>query len=331
MNQKGKSVLVTGGAGYIGSHTCKILHQNGYTPVTFDNLSTGHRDNVQWGPFVEGDLSDVSFLEETIKQFNISSVVHFAASAYVGESILHPMKYFNNNVSGTLCLLEAMLSCQVRSIVFSSTCATFGIPDKLPIAEDADQSPINPYGESKLFLEKVLRWYQKAYGLNWVALRYFNAAGADPDGELGEQHDPETHLIPLVILACQQQSDTLAIFGIDYPTKDGTAIRDYIHVTDLARAHVLALNHLNNRGSSLALNLGTGQGYSVKEVVREVERVSGKICPVEVKPRREGDPAILIANPDRANAILKWHPEFSGLATIIETAWKWHNRQSKIK
>lgn len=319
-----KNVLVTGGAGYIGSHTCKLLHQRGYVPITLDNLSTGHQQNVKWGPFVEGDIHNVALVKEILQSFKITSVVHFAASAYVGESITNPQKYFHNNVIGTLKLLEAMLACEIKQIVFSSSCATFGIPDTLPISEETRQLPINPYGESKLFVEKTLKWYEKAYGLKWVSLRYFNAAGADSDTELGENHNPETHLIPRGIAVALGHLPNLEIFGTDYPTLDGTAIRDYIHVSDLAAAHVLALRYLHNTGSSQAFNLGIGQGYSVKEVIKTIEDVAGRPCPIKLQPRREGDPPILVAGSEKAVSILGWTQHYGSLRQIVKSAWDWH-------
>jgi UDP-glucose-4-epimerase GalE len=317
------SVLVTGGAGYIGSHACKVLRESGFTPVTFDNLVYGHRKAVRWGPFIEGDLSERESLERAIREHGVSAVVHFAAYAYVGESMLHPEKYFSNNVVNTLNLLEAMRSTRVRHIVFSSTCATYGLPDRVPIDEQHSQKPVNPYGESKLFIERALKWYGLAHGLKSVALRYFNAAGADVAGEAGEDHTPETHLIPLAIEAALGIRPYVKIYGTDYPTRDGTAIRDYIHVTDLADAHVRSLEYLRAGGDTLALNLGSGQGYSVKEVISAVERVSGREVPVRPAPRRAGDPAQLVANAAKANQRLGWTPQHSDLENIARTAWAW--------
>jgi UDP-glucose-4-epimerase GalE len=317
------SVLVTGGAGYIGSHTCKVLSEAGFTPVTFDNLVYGHREAVRWGPFIQGDLSDRQWLEQAIRDHDVSAVVHFAAYAYVGESMLHPERYFFNNVVNTLNLLEAMRSTAVRDIVFSSTCATYGLPEGVPIDEQHSQKPVNPYGESKLFVERALHWYGLAHGLKSVALRYFNAAGADAAGETGEDHTPETHLIPLVIEAALGIRPCVEIYGTDYPTPDGTAIRDYIHVTDLADAHVRALEHLRAGGETLALNLGTGQGHSVKEVIAAVERVGGREVPVRLAPRRAGDPPQLVADAARANQRLGWMPQHSELENITRTAWAW--------
>lgn len=318
-------VLVTGGAGYIGSHTCKALAQAGFTPVTYDNLVYGHRQFVKWGPFVEGELGDAAHLARTFREYAIDAVIHFAAYAYVGESMTDPGKYFRNNVVNTLNLLDTMAANQVKHIVFSSTCATYGIPERVPIDEAHPQRPVNPYGESKLFVEKALHWHGVAHDLRWFALRYFNAAGADPDGELGEEHDPETHLIPLVIKTALGQRSHVDVFGTDYPTPDGTAIRDYIHVRDLADAHVRALQHLRSGQPSNVANLGTGTGHSVKQVIEMVEHVTGKKVNARLAPRRAGDPPALVADPRHANALLGWRPGSSDLKTIIETAWRWHS------
>jgi UDP-arabinose 4-epimerase len=323
------NILVTGGAGYIGSHTCKALAASGYVPVTLDNLSTGHRWATKWGPLIVGDIADRAVVERTLKRFGIRAVVHFAAHAYVGESIEKPRKYFDNNVSKTLALLESVLDTGIKSFVFSSSCATYGIPHSLPIAEDCEQRPINPYGSTKLFVEKLLRWYEPAYQLRHVILRYFNAAGADPDGEIGEDHTPETHLIPRVIAAAQGRKATVEIFGTDYPTHDGTAIRDYVHVCDLAIAHVKAIERLLADGTSESVNLGTGQGHSIREVIKMVEAVSGRTIPVIEAQRRPGDPPVLIADPRLGQAVLEWRATRSDLKTIIQTAWKWHKSSSK--
>jgi UDP-glucose-4-epimerase GalE len=317
-------ILVTGGAGYIGSHTAKTLALAGYEPVVLDNLSTGHRWAVRWGPFVQGNVGDRDLVRQVIERYEIGGVVHFAASAYVGESVVEPRAYFHNNVVNTLALLDGMMAAGVHRIVFSSTCATYGEPDGLPIDEEHRQLPVNPYGDSKLFVENVLRAYATAYGMRWVALRYFNAAGADPSGEIGEVHDPETHLLPLVIEAALGRRPAVDIFGSDYPTPDGTAIRDYIHVCDLADAHVRALDHLLSGGESVALNLGVGRGYSVKEVVEVVERVGGRPVPVRLAPRRPGDPPALVADAAKARQILEWVPRYTELDAIVRTAWAWH-------
>lgn len=321
-----RAVLVTGGAGYIGSHTCKALACAGYFPVTLDNLVHGHRQAVRWGPLVEGDIRDKDLVQRTVSQHHIESVLHFAGFCYVGESMRDPAKYFDNNVGAGLALLEAVHSAGVRRFVFSSSCATYGVPQTIPIGEDDTQSPVNPYGESKLFFERALRWYGEAYALRSVALRYFNAAGADPDGEAGEQHDPETHLIPLAIGAALGTRPPLQIFGTDYPTPDGTAVRDYVHVSDLAHAHVRALAYLDGGGASGSFNLGTGRGHSVLEVVAAVERIGERPVPRREAARRAGDPASLVAAPGRAQELLSWTPQRSSLDSLIATAWRWHTR-----
>ena len=320
-------VLITGGAGYIGSHTAKALARAGIEPVTYDNLSTGHSWAVKWGPLVEADLCDYQALKETIERYDITAAIHFAAHAYVGESVREPRKYFQNNVTNTLNLLDALLNTGVDRVVFSSSCAVYGIPDSTkPISEDNPKLPVNPYGESKLFIERVLDWYGRAYGLRWAALRYFNAAGADHDGELGEVHDPETHLLPLVIDAAMGKLSSVEMFGVDYPTADGTCIRDYVHVSDLAEAHVLALQQLLSGSESFAVNLGTGRGASVREIVAAVERVVGVKVEVRPAPRRPGDPPVLVADPARAENLLHWRPKLSSLQNIVSTAWDWHSR-----
>jgi UDP-arabinose 4-epimerase len=316
-------VLVTGGAGFIGSHTAKALAHAGLEPVVIDDLSNGRRTAMRWGPFVYGDVGNRNLLRQVMGEYHIEGVIHFAAHAYVGESVYEPRKYFQNNVENTLTLLDAMMDAGVERIVFSSTCATYGLPESLPIGEDHPQRPVNPYGESKLFIERVLHAYGHAYGLRWVTLRYFNAAGADPDGELGEDHDPETHLIPLVIQAALGRRPSIEVFGTDYPTPDGTAIRDFIHVTDLADAHVRALRHLSDGHDSMALNLGTGAGHSVREVIATVERVSRHSVPVREAPRRPGDPPALVADARRAQSVLGWQPRFADLDVIVRTAWDW--------
>jgi UDP-glucose-4-epimerase GalE len=321
-----RAVLVTGGAGYIGSHACKALARAGHVPVTLDNLVHGHRWAARWGPLVEGDTRDRERVERVIREHRIDAVVHFAAYAYVAESMHDPGKYFGNNVAGTLAVLDAMRACDVRRIVFSSTCATYGTPQALPIGEDHPQNPINPYGESKRMVERALHWYGAAHGLRSVALRYFNAAGADLDAEIGEDHDPETHLIPLAIGAALGTRPELQVCGTDYPTPDGTAVRDYVHVSDLADAHARALDYLYAGGESTALNLGTGHGHSVRAIVSAVERVARRPVPCRDVPRRAGDPASLIADPGRARALLGWAPQCSDLDTIVDTAWRWHAR-----
>jgi len=322
-----EAVLVTGGAGYIGSHACKALAAAGYVPVTYDNLSRGHRHAVRWGPLVEGDIADRAAVATALKTHRISSVMHFAAFAYVGESGTDPALYYSNNVCGTLSLLDAMREAGVNRIVFSSSCATYGLPDSVPIRETMAQHPVNPYGETKLAIERVLRWYGPAYGLRSVALRYFNAAGCDRAGEIGEEHDPETHLIPLVLRAALGTAPPVRIFGTDYPTPDGTAIRDYIHVDDLAAAHVRAVEYLAAGGESAAVNLATGNGYSVREIIAAVTKAVGREVPRREAPRRAGDPPALVADPSLAAQLLGWRAACSDLDTIIKTALAWEMRQ----
>jgi UDP-arabinose 4-epimerase len=322
-----QAVLVTGGAGYIGSHACKALAHAGYIPVTYDNLSRGHRHAVRWGPLVEGDVGNRAAVVAALKAHGAASVMHFAAFAYVGESGNDPALYYRNNVMGTLTLLDAMRDAGVDRIVFSSTCATYGLPDATPIDETMPQRPVNPYGETKLAIERALHWYGVAYGLRSVALRYFNAAGCDRDGEIGEEHDPETHLIPLTLRAALGSGPPVAIFGSDYPTPDGTAIRDYIHVEDLASAHVRALGHLADGGASAAVNLATGRGYSVREIVAAVAAAVGYGVPQREAARRPGDPPALVADPGLARRLLGWQAECSDLDTIIRTALAWERRR----
>ena len=321
------NILVTGGAGYIGSHTCKALAQRGYQPIAFDNLSRGARSAVKWGPLVVGDVMNKRELRQAIDRYKIEAVMHFAALAYVGESVGKPGWYFRNNVASTTNLLEVMAETGLDKLVFSSTCAVYGVPAQAPISEDTPTSPINPYGESKLQVERMLPWFANAHGLNWVALRYFNAAGADPEGEIGENHDPETHLIPLAIQAAIGSGPALKIFGTDYPTKDGTAVRDYIHVSDLAEAHVLALEHLRGDGESSVVNLGAERGLSVCQITEEVRSISKNVLPLIESPRRAGDPPLLIANAARAHQILGWRPRYSDLATMVGTAHEWERNK----
>ena len=323
-----KAVLVTGGAGYIGSHAAKALARAGYSPVVLDNLVYGHREAVRWGPLVEGDVGDRALVAQTLRRFGVEAVMHFAAFAYVGESMTAPERYFANNVVNSLALLDAMREAGVRRLVFSSTCATYGVPEGVPIREDMPQRPVNPYGESKLMVERLLHWEGVAHGLRHASLRYFNAAGADAEGEIGEQHEPETHLIPLILDAALGRRAQIDIFGTDYPTPDGSAVRDYIHVDDLAAAHVLALGHLERGGDSLALNLATGQGHSVREVIAAAERVTGRRIAQREAPKRPGDPPALVADATRARAVLGWTPRRSDLDSIIATAWAWHRRRN---
>lgn len=320
-------ILITGGAGYIGSQTAKSLAQAGFEPVVYDNLSVGHRWSVNWGPLVEADLCDQDSLKHTLKKYGITAAIHFAAHAYVGESVREPRRYFQNNVTNTLHLLHALLDAGIDCIVFSSSCAVYGIPQSIPIRESHSKLPVNPYGESKLFIERVLDWYGHAYGMRWAALRFFNAAGADPSGELGEVHDPETHLLPLVIDCALRNRGSVEIYGVDYPTPDGTAIRDYIHVCDLADAHVIALRHLLSTRQSFVANLGTGRGVSVREIVAAVERIAGATINVRPAPRRPGDPPALVADPTHAENLLGWRPRFSALESIVSSAWHWHCRR----
>jgi len=317
-------VLITGGAGYIGSHTAKLLAASGHTPIVFDDFTQGHDWAVKWGPLERGSLADQGRLREVFAAHKVEAVVHFAASALVGESMSQPTKYFRNNTVATLNLLDAMREAGVATIVFSSTCATYGDPVRVPIDETHPQTPVNPYGESKLMVEKILRWYGSAYGLKWIALRYFNAAGADPAGEIGEDHDPETHLVPLVIGAALGTRPPVKVFGTDYPTPDGSAVRDYVHVMDLADAHRRALEGLDNGTASQAINLGTGQGHSVRSVIETVNRVGGKKVPFEEASRRAGDPPELVAAPGRARDVLGWSCRYAALEVIVEHAWKWH-------
>lgn len=319
-----RSILVTGGAGYVGSHACKALAGAGYTPVVFDNLSRGHREAVRWGPLVSGELSDRTALVAAMRQHSVIAVMHFAAFAYVGESVADPELYYRNNVIGTLNLLGAVRETGVGSIVFSSTCAVYGEPDEIPMRETLPLSPVNPYGETKLAIERALAWYAGAYGIRYAALRYFNAAGADPEGEIGEDHDPETHVIPLAIRAALGQGGPISVFGTDYPTADGSAIRDYIHVTDLADAHVRAVGYIEKGGTSAAINLGTGRGNSVFELIAAIERVSGRKVPRKLAPRRPGDPPALVADPSLAARLLDWRAKHSDIDTIVQTALAWH-------
>ena len=323
MDAEGASVLVTGGAGYIGSHACKALDRAGYKVVVFDSLAAGHRAAVRYGPLVEGDVTDTRAVAEAIGRYRIAAVMHFAALLDVGESVREPARYFRNNVVGALSVLEAMALTAVPFFVFSSTCATYGEPIETPILETHPQHPISSYGETKLAIERALPHFERACGMTWAALRYFNAAGADPDGELGEDHSPEIHLIPRVIEAAAG-GPRLQVFGDDYSTPDGTCLRDYVHVSDLADAHVAALRTITGTGRSYAYNLGTGRPHSVREVIATVERVTGCTVPWTRAPRRAGDPAVLYAAPGKARAVLGWTPRLSDLDSIVSTAWAWH-------
>ena len=321
-------ILIVGGAGYIGSHTNKLLQGGGYETVVLDNLSRGHRESVKWGEFVQGDLSDKEAVGDCFKKYPVEAVMHFSAFAYVGESVTDPAKYYRNNVVNTLNLLDAMREHGVKYFIFSSTCATYGVPEHVPISEDHPQKPVNPYGKSKLMIEEILKDYEKAYGMKHVNLRYFNAAGADPEGEIGEWHDPETHLIPLAVYAALGLIDHVKIYGTDYPTKDGTCIRDYIHVCDLADAHIKALEYLRSSNKSDSFNLGNGDGYSVKEIIDIVKKISGKDFSVVKADRRDGDPPALISSHKKAEKTLKWSPRYNNIDTIIGTAWSWYEREA---
>ncbi len=316
-------VLVTGGAGYIGSHAARLLQRAGHEVWAYDNLCLGHRAAVSTGRLIEGELMDRPRLIETLSTRGIDAVMHFAAFVAVGESVADPAKYYQNNVVASLNLLEAMRAAGVKRIVFSSTTATYGVPARLPITEEEPQRPINPYGFAKLVVEHALADYAQAYGLGYAALRYFNAAGASPEGDLGEDHDPETHLIPLVLQVALGQRPHITVFGDDYPTPDGTCIRDYIHVDDLGAAHVLALEKLQ-AGQGLQLNLGTGRGHSVREVIEACRRVTGHPIPAQIGPRRPGDPPELVADASKAQRVLDWRPQYPEIESIVRTAWKWH-------
>ncbi|MEK1860721.1 MAG: UDP-glucose 4-epimerase GalE [Rhizobium leguminosarum] len=313
-------ILVTGGAGFIGSHICKTLSRAGMIPVTYDNLSTGHADSVRWGPLIRAEIADAAALRRTLAEFSPDCVIHCGANAYVGESVDMPRKYYRNNVVGSLTLLEACLDQDIDRIVFSSSCATYGVPASLPIREESPQHPVNPYGRTKLIFEMALEDFAAAYGIRFAALRYFNAAGADPDGALAERHHPETHLIPRALLAAAGRLERLDIFGTDYATEDGTCVRDYVHVSDLAQAHLAAVNHLMAGGGSLSVNLGSGRGTSVREILEAIYRASGREVPVNYRARRAGDPPVLFANTARAKAELGFSPVFSDIDTIIRTA-----------
>ena len=326
-----KNVLVTGGAGYIGSHTCKLLSQLGFTPIVLDNLSNGHKEFVKWGEFYQGNQDDDKIIEEIFKNHHIEDVIHFSAFAYVGESIKDPIKYYENNTIGTIKLIKKLDQLGVRNFVFSSTCAIYGTPEKLPISENLPKNPINPYGHSKLLIEEMMDWITTVSKINFVALRYFNAAGASMDLDIGERHDPETHLIPLTLMSARFGNE-INVFGNDYQTPDGTCIRDYIHVLDLADAHIKALNYLQNGGESTKINLGTGHGTSVMEIINQVEKTTGQKCQVKIGPRRPGDPAILVADNSKALELLGWKPKYSQIDNIIETAWNWLvQEEEKIK
>lgn len=321
------AILICGGAGYIGSHINKLLSQKGYETVVFDNLVYGHREAVKWGTFVQGDLSNEVDIESIFQSCQIDAVLNFAAYAYVGESVEEPEKYYYNNVVNTLNLLKIMRKYGCDKIIFSSTCATYGEPESVPITEEQRQNPINPYGATKLMVERIFQDYSKAYGLQFVVLRYFNAAGADPDGEIGESHLPETHLIPLVLDAASGRRSEIKVFGTDYATRDGSCIRDYIHVMDLANAHLLALKHLEKNGKSEFFNLGNERGTSVLEVIEAVKKVTGKEFAVAYTERRPGDPAILVGSCKKAKRILGWEARYPDIKDIVVHAWNWHENE----
>ena len=321
-----KNILVVGGAGYIGSHMCKHLSKHGYLPIVLDNLSRGHEEAVKWGPFIKGSISDRNILKRIFSEHRIDAVMHYAAYCYVGESVTNPSMYYQNNLADTICLLSEMVEADAKRIVFSSSCAVYGEPEEIPITENHSQNPVNPYGRTKYMVEQVLDDFNYAYGGESVSLRYFNAAGADPEGELGEDHNPETHLIPLTIQVALGQRGEIRIFGDDYPTPDGTCIRDFIHVEDLAGSHLLALEQLLNGKGSGTYNLGNGQGYSVREVIDIARRITGKPIKDRVVDRRDGDPAVLVGSSERAKIELGWKPRFPDLESIVETAWHWHQK-----
>lgn len=330
MPTRDKYILIVGGAGYIGSHTNKLLAAKGYKTIVYDNLVYGHREAVKWGEFVLGDIEDKIQLDLVFSRYNIEAVMHFSAFAYVGESVENPSKYYQNNVAYTLNLLDAMMKHGVNHFIFSSTCATFGEPTYTPIDENHIQQPISPYGMSKLMVENILKDYEKAYGLKHVILRYFNASGADPDIEIGENHDPETHLIPLVLDAAIQKRKAIKVFGTDYKTSDGTCVRDYIHINDIANAHILSLEWMLSTNKSNDFNLGNGEGFSVKQIIDVAEKVSGKKIPVIPVERRAGDPAIVIGANSKIQRELGWQPAYNKIETILETAWNWHKKINSI-
>ncbi|MBH5368987.1 UDP-glucose 4-epimerase GalE [Bradyrhizobium glycinis] len=323
-----RTVLVTGGAGYVGSHCCKAFANAGWRVITLDNLSRGWRDAVRWGPLIECDIRDEARIRGALEMYKPDLVAHFAALAYVGESVANPAMYYANNTAGTLALLEAMRATSCLRLLFSSTCASYGIPGVLPIDETHPQNPINPYGWSKMIIERMLEDYGKAYGMASAALRYFNAAGCDADGDIGERHEPETHAIPLMIEAARNPNQPFTVFGTDFPTPDGSAIRDYVHVNDLARAHLLAGEMLVACGGTHVFNLGTGVGTSVLELVETVKRIAGRDPAIRLGPRREGDPPVLVASYTKAERELGWKPQHSQIDFILETALKWRDRRS---
>ncbi|MCD7781767.1 MAG: UDP-glucose 4-epimerase GalE [Methanosphaera sp.] len=322
-------ILIVGGAGYIGSHVNKALNEAGYETVILDNLSYGHKEAVKWGEFCECDLSNIDDVDEMFNKYDINAVMHFSSFIDVGESVTNPEKYYNNNVVNTMNLLHVMLDHDVKKFIFSSTCATYGVPQSIPLTEAHPQSPINPYGRTKLMVEQILKDYDEAYGLKSIILRYFNASGADESGIIGESHNPETHLIPLILDAAIGKRDDIKIYGTDYDTPDGTCIRDYIHVTDLASAHIKALEYLTENNTSNNFNLGNGHGFSVREVIDSVKNVTGREFKVSEIERRPGDPAVLIGSSKKAEDLLGWIPEYGDIDDIIRTAWTWHQELNK--
>lgn len=323
-------ILIVGGAGYIGSHINKLLNQKGRETLVLDNLLNGNRDCVKWGTFKYLDLKDLASLERLFQNYPIHAVMHFAAYTDVGESVINPQKYYRNNVNNTLNLLQAMLKYDIKYFIFSSTCATYGEPMQIPLTENHPLKPINPYGKSKYMVEQILEDYSNAYNFNYVSLRYFNAAGADPQTEIGEMHQPETHLIPLILDVALGKRESIKIYGTDYNTPDGTCIRDYIHVMDLAEAHLMALEYLEKSGNSQVFNLGNGKGFSVREVIETVEKVTGKDIKTVEADRRPGDAPILVGSSEKASKILGWQPKYKELEYIVETAWKWHQKLNNL-
>lgn len=323
-------ILIVGGAGYIGAHVNKLLNESGYETVILDNLSHGHKEAVQWGTLCECDIKDIDSIEKIFEEYDITAVMHFSSFIEVGESVSNPMKYYQNNVVNTLNLLNTMIKYDVKKFIFSSTCATYGVPQKIPLTEDHPQNPINPYGWTKLMVERILKDYDVAYGLKSIILRYFNASGADESGLIGEDHSPESHLIPLILDAAIAKREDIKIYGTDYDTPDGTCIRDYIHVNDLADAHIKALEYLNENNTSNEFNLGNGKGFSVREVIESVKKVTGKEFKVTETPRREGDPAVLIGSAKKAHQLLGWTPKYDDIDDIVSTAWGWHKKLNKV-
>jgi UDP-glucose 4-epimerase len=323
------TILITGGAGYIGSHVLKQLRADGAACVVLDNLSRGHRELVRDAELVVGDVADAALVDRVITDYQVSGVIHFAAYSSVGESVADPLLYYANNVAATVSLLRTMVARGVKMLVFSSTCATYGVPEAIPLTEDHPQNPINPYGATKLMVERVIQDAGLAHGLRFVVFRYFNAAGADPAGAIGEWHEPETHLIPLALEVAAGRREAVEIFGTDYPTADGTCVRDYIHVLDLAQAHILGLRYLQEGGVSDVFNLGNGSGFSVRDVIDTVARVSGRPVKTKIGPRRAGDPPTLVGSAEKAARVLGWAPKFDSLESIVDTAWTWHAAQAR--